>query len=77
MSKKPTKRRNTDPTVPAQKKIDNGFNVRYIGSKGFPHVCPICGSQRGKGMVREYKTVLYCGTGCVMQHKRLTEVEAV
>ena len=30
MSKKPTKRRNTDPSVPAQKKIDNGFNVRYI-----------------------------------------------
>ncbi len=77
MSKKPAKRRNTDPSVPVKKKIDTGFNVRYIGSKGFPHVCPICGSERGKGMIREYKTVLYCGTGCVMKHKRLTEVEAI
>lgn len=76
MSKKPAKKRNSDSST-LVKKIDNGFNVRYIGSKGFPHVCPICGSQRGKGMVREYKTVLYCGTGCVMKHKRLTEVETV
>ena len=76
MSKKPAKRRTSDPSV-VVKKVDTGFNVRYIGSKGFPHTCPICGSQRGKGMVREYKTVLYCGTGCVMKHKRLTEVETV
>ena len=76
MSKKPAKKRNSD-SLTAVKKIDNGFNVRYIGSKGFPHVCPICGSQRGKGMVREYKTVLYCGTGCVTKHKKLTEVESV
>lgn len=76
MSKKPAKRRNSDPSV-VVKKVDTGFNVRFIGSKGFPHTCPICGSQRGKGMVREYKGVLYCGTGCVMKHKRLTEVETV
>jgi hypothetical protein len=76
MSKKPAKRRTSDPSV-VVKKVDTGFNVRFIGSKGFPHTCPICGSQRGKGMVREYKTVLYCGTGCVMKHKRLTEVETV
>jgi hypothetical protein len=76
MSKKPSKRRTSDPSV-VVKKVDTGFNVRFIGSKGFPHTCPICGSQRGKGMVREYKTVLYCGTGCVMKHKRLTEVETV
>ena len=76
MSKKPAKRRTSDQSV-VVKKVDTGFNVRFIGSKGFPHTCPICGSQRGKGMVREYKTVLYCGTGCVMKHKRLTEVETV
>ena len=74
-SKKPAKR-NISNSSPSVAKIDHGFNVRYVGSKGFPHVCPICKSERGKGMVREYKTVLYCGTGCVMKHKRLTEVES-
>ena len=76
MSKKPAKKRNTESAMPV-KKIDTGFNVRYIGSQGCHHVCPVCSSSRGKGMVREYKNILYCGVGCVMKHKKLTEVETV
>lgn len=76
MSKKPAKKRTVDSVAPV-KKVDTGINVRYVGSKGCQHVCPVCGSARGKGMVREYKTVLYCGVGCVISHKKLTEVEPV
>jgi hypothetical protein len=74
MSKKPAKKPSSSATPPAPK-IDTGINVMYIGYKGVKHTCPHCGSSRGKGMVREYKSVLYCGIGCVLSYKRINEVQ--
>ena len=73
MSKKPAKKLSST-AVPPTPKVDSGINVMYIGYKGVKHTCPSCGSSRGKGMVREYKSVLYCGVGCVLSFKRINEV---
>lgn len=73
MSKKPAKKPSSS-AVPPTPKVDSGINVMYIGYKGVTHTCPSCGSSRGKGMVREYKSVLYCGVGCVLSFKRINEV---
>jgi len=74
MSKKPAKKPSSS-AVPPTPKVDTGINVMYIGYKGVTHTCSSCGSSRGKGMVREYKSVLYCGVGCVLSHKRINEVQ--
>lgn len=74
MSKKPAKKPSSS-AVPPTPKVDSGTNVMYIGYKGVTHTCPSCGSSRGKGMVREYKSVLYCGVGCVLSYKRINEVQ--
>ena len=74
MSKKPAKKPSSS-AVPPTPKVDSGINVMYIGYKGVKHTCPSCGSSRGKGMVREYKSVLYCGVGCVLSYKRINEVQ--
>ena len=74
MSKKPAKKPSSS-AVPPTPKVDSGINVMYIGYKGVTHTCPSCGSSRGKGMVREYKSVLYCGVGCVISYKRINEVQ--
>ena len=74
MSKKPAKKLSST-AVPPTPKVDSGINVMYIGYKGVKHTCPSGGSSRGKGMVREYKSVLYCGVGCVLSHKRINEVQ--
>lgn len=74
MSKKPAKKPSSS-AVPPTPKVDSGINVMYIGYKGVTHTCPSCGSSRGKGMVREYKSVLYCGVGCVLSYKRINEVQ--
>jgi hypothetical protein len=73
MSKKPAKKPSST-AIPPTPKVDSGINVMYIGYKGVIHTCPSCGSSRGKGMVREYKSVLYCGVGCVLSFKRINEV---
>ena len=75
MSKKPAKKPASSSAIPPTPKVDTGINVMYIGYKGVKHTCPSCGSSRGKGMVREYKSVLYCGVGCVLSHKRINEVQ--
>ena len=73
MANKPAKRNISNSVVPTIK-VDTGINVMYVGYKGVKHTCPSCGSSRGKGMVREYKSVLYCGVGCVVSVKRDEEV---
>ena len=60
MANKPAKRNISNSVAPTPK-VDTGINVMYVGYKGVQHTCPSCGSSRGKGMVREYKSVLYCG----------------
>lgn len=74
MSKKPAKKPASSSAVAPTPKVDTGINVLYLGYKGVKHICPSCGSSRGKGMVREYKSVLYCGVGCVVSFKKTSEV---
>lgn len=71
--KKPAKKSATSSVVAPTPKIDTGINVLYIGYKGVRHICPMCNSQRGRGMIREYKSVLYCGVGCVNSFKKASE----
>jgi len=64
MSNKPAKRNvsNTDKTVV----VDNGKCVQYISlSKTSGFTCPMCKSSTRRGIIREYKTELYCSVGCV------------
>lgn len=68
--KKPAKRNNSTPSAPV-KAIDEGINVLYVGAgKSVLIECPKCGQQTSKGIVREYKSVLYCSVGCVRSVKR-------
>lgn len=71
--KKPAKKTVTSSAVAPTPKVDTGINVLYLGYKGVKHVCPVCNSWRGKGMVREYKSVLYCSIGCVTSFKTISE----
>ena len=71
---KPAKK-NISNTVISAPKIDDGINVLYVGAgKSVFHKCPECSRSTGKGIVREYKSELYCSRGCVMSHKTKTEV---
>jgi hypothetical protein len=73
-SGKPAKR-NVSNTVISTPKIDDGQNVLYVGAgKSVFHECPVCGKSTGKGMIREYKSELFCSRGCVVSHKSKTEV---
>jgi hypothetical protein len=68
-SKKPAKR-NVSNSAPAAPKVDDGFNVLYVGAKSVKHCCPECNRLTGKGILREYKNTLYCSRGCVLVFKR-------
>lgn len=74
MAKKPAKRNVTNTvSVP---KIDEGFNVLYIGlGKTVGHTCPICTKMTKKGIVREYKSVVYCSVGCVRDVKKKEDAQ--
>lgn len=76
MAKKPAKRPTT--TIAAAPKFDDGLNVLYIGlNKEMKHVCPECGKISGKGILREFKNILYCSRGCVLTlRKREAQNEA-
>ena len=67
--KKPAKKPASSSAVAPTPKVDTGINVLYLGYKGVKHVCPVCNSWRGKGMVREYKSVLYSDLAFVYRHK--------
>ena len=71
--KKPAKKTVTSSAVASTPKVDTGINVLYLGYKGVKHVCPVCNSWRGRGMVREYKSVLYCSIGCVVSFRSISE----
>ena len=75
MAKKPAKRNITNTTVPVVK-VDDGYQVLYIGaSKSVHHTCPECGKITGRGMLREFKSVLYCSRGCVAVVRKAAEVQ--
>lgn len=68
--KKPAKRNMSTPAAPV-KAIDEGINILYIGAgKGVLIKCPRCGRETSKGIVREYKSTLYCSVSCVRATKR-------
>jgi hypothetical protein len=74
MASKPAKRNISNSVTPTVK-VDDGQNVLYVGAgKSVFHECPVCGKSTGKGMIREYKTELFCSRGCVVSHKSKTEV---
>jgi hypothetical protein len=74
MSKKPAKRVSS-PTVSAPK-IDEGALVLYVGATpSVRHECPECGKITGRGMLREFKGVLYCSRGCVAVVRKAAEVQ--
>ena len=72
MSKKPAKKGpSSTPSAPV---IDEGKNVLYVGlGKTLHHECPQCRKSTKKGIVREYKGVLYCSVGCVRNFKKKEE----
>jgi predicted RNA-binding Zn-ribbon protein involved in translation (DUF1610 family) len=73
MAKKPAKRNITNTTVPVVK-VDDGYQVLYIGaSKSVHHTCPECGKITGKGMIRQYKEDMYCSRRCVQSFKNRLE----
>ena len=73
MAKKPAKRNITNTTVPVVK-VDDGYQVLYIGaSKSVHHTCPECGKITGKGMIRQYKEDMYCSRRCVQSLKNRLE----
>jgi hypothetical protein len=74
MSKKPAKKPSS-PTVSAPK-IDEGVQVLYVGATpSVRHECSECGKITGRGMLREFKSVLYCSRRCVAAVRRATEVQ--
>jgi len=74
MSKKPAKKVSS-PTFSAPK-IDEGALGLYIGATpSVRHECPECGKITGRGMLREFKGVLYCSRSCVAAVRRATEVQ--
>lgn len=76
MSKKPAKRKITEPT-PLAPKVDYGVRVLYVGSKTTMFVCPKCGKTTRRGMIQEYKGTLFCSKGCVSVFKKESELGAV
>ena len=74
-SNKPAKR-NISNSAPMAPKIDDGINVLYVGAgRSVFHKCPVCSKSTGKGIIREYKSELFCSRGCVVSHK--SKVEAI
>ena len=71
---KPSKKVSS-PTGSAPK-IDAGALVLYVGATpSVRHECPECGKITGRGMLREFKSVLYCSRGCVAVVRRAAEVQ--
>ncbi len=69
MAKKPAKKNitNTSNVTP---KVDDGVCVLYVGYTADARlVCPECGHSTKRGIVREYKNVLYCSGYCVRRNK--------
>ena len=66
MSKKPAKKPTTNGTNVLIKK-NEGDLVRFIGSKGAGHTCPECGKTVIRGMLRQYKTEMYCSKTCAVK----------
>ena len=74
MSKKPAKKPSS-PVVSVPK-IDEGTQVLYVGATpSVRHECPEWGKITGRGMLREFKSVLYCSRGCVAVVRRASEVQ--
>jgi hypothetical protein len=42
-----------------------GVQIKYYGVKGSPSMCPSCGKETIKGMVRLKNESFYCSLGCV------------
>ncbi len=77
MANKPAKRNITNTMAPVIK-VDDGYQVLYIGaSKSVHHTCPECGKITGKGMIRQYKENMYCSRRCVQSFKHRLEPVAI
>lgn len=69
MAKKPAKRNITN-TTEIKAKVDEGICVLYVGYTADARlVCPECNHSTKRGIVREYKNVLYCSKHCVRRNK--------
>ena len=74
MSKKPVKKPSS--AVPSAPKIDEGTQILYVGATpSVRHQCPECGKITGRGMLREFKSTLYCSRSCVAAVRRAAEIQ--